>query len=58
MDVCVKLLTGDVWAAEDDTTGFLSVGVDIFDRLLLKNWPMFLTMVQIITKKRKYDNED
>ena len=53
MDVCVKLLTGDVWAAEDDTTGFLSVGVDIFDRLLLKKWPMFLTMVQIITKKKK-----
>ena len=32
MDVCVKLLADDVWAAEDDKTGFLSVGVDSFDR--------------------------
>ena len=33
MDVGIKLLADDVWAAEDDKTGFLSVGVDIFDRL-------------------------
>ena len=33
MDVCVELLANDVWAAEDDKTGFLSVGVDIFDQL-------------------------
>ena len=36
MDVRVKLLADDVWAAEDDKTGFLSVGVDIFDQLYLK----------------------
>ena len=30
MIVRVKLLADDVWAAEEDKTGFLSVGVDIF----------------------------
>ena len=33
MDVHVKLLADYVWSAEDDKTGFLSVGVDIFDGL-------------------------
>ena len=28
-----KLLVYDVWFSEDDNTGFLSVGVDIFDWL-------------------------
>ena len=36
MDVPVKLLTDDVWAAEYDKTGFLGVGVDIFDQFYLK----------------------
>ena len=36
MDVRVKLLADDVWAAEDDTTGSLSVEVDSFNRLYLK----------------------
>ena len=31
--VCDKLVVYDVWFAEDDNTGFLSVGVGIFDRL-------------------------
>ena len=35
IDVGIELLSDDVWAAEDDKTGFLSVGVDIFDRLYL-----------------------
>ena len=30
--VGVRLVVYDVWFAEDDNTGFLSVGVDIFDR--------------------------
>ena len=30
--VGVELVVYDVWFAEDDNTGFLSVGVDIFDR--------------------------
>ena len=36
MRVCVKLLADDVWAAEEDKTVFLSVGVDIFNQLYLK----------------------
>ena len=55
MDVRVKLLADDVWAAEDDKTGFLSVGMDIFDQLYLKEQPISLPMVPMITKKRKYD---
>ena len=35
MDVGIKLLADDVWPAEYDKTGFLSVAVDIFDRLRL-----------------------
>ena len=31
----IKLLAYDVWAAEDDKTSFLTVGVDIFDLLNL-----------------------
>ena len=30
MDVDTELLADDILAAEDDKTGFLSVGVDIF----------------------------
>ena len=33
--VGVELVVYDVWFAEDDNTGFLSVGLDIFDRLYL-----------------------
>ena len=29
MDVCVKLLADEVWAAEDNKTGFFIVAVDI-----------------------------
>ena len=32
----VELFVYDVWFAEDDNTSFLSVGLDIFDRLYLK----------------------
>ena len=58
MDVCVKLLADDVWEAEDYITGFLSVGVDSFDRLYLKKRPISLPMVQISTIKRNIWNED
>ena len=33
--VRVEVVVYDVWCAEDDNTGFLSFGVDIFDRLYL-----------------------
>ena len=45
MDVRVELLTDDVWAAEDNKTGVLSVGVDSFDRLYLKKQPISLPMM-------------
>ena len=53
MDVRVELLADDVWAAEDYKTYFLSVGVDIFNRLYLKERPISLTMVPINTIKWK-----
>ena len=34
MDVCVELLADDAWAAEGDKTGFLIVGVDIFESII------------------------
>ena len=55
MDVPIELLADDVWADKDDKTGFLSVGVDIFDQLYLKEPPVSLPTVQISTKKRKND---
>ena len=55
MDVRVELLAYDVWSAEEDKRGFLIVGVDNFDQLYLKERPISLPMVQIITIKRKYD---
>ena len=45
MDVCVELLADDVWEAEYDKTGFLSVGVDIFDWLYYQEQPISLYMV-------------
>ena len=55
MDVRVKLLADYVWVAEDYKTCFLSVGVDIFDQLYLKELPISLPMVTMSTIKRKYD---
>ena len=37
MDVRVELLVDDVLSVEYDKTGFLSVEVDSFDQLFLKN---------------------
>ena len=42
MIVRVKLLVYDVWAVEEYKTGFLSVGVDIFYQLYLKEKTNFL----------------
>ena len=49
MDVPVKLLSDDLLSAEDDKTGFLSVGVDIFDQLYLKKRPISLLIVTMST---------
>ena len=56
MDVPVELLAYNAWSAEDYKTGFLSVGVDIFDRLYLKERPISFPIVPMSTIKRKYDN--
>ena len=55
INVIVKLPENDVWAAEYYKTGFLSVGVDIFDLLYLKKRPISLPMVKMSTIKGKYD---
>ena len=55
MDVCVRLLADDVWAAEDVKTGFLIVGVDMFYRLYLKERQISLPMVTMSTIKWKYE---
>ena len=44
--VGVELVVYDVWFAEDDNTGFLSVGLDIFVRLYLKERPIPLPCFQ------------
>ena len=58
MDVCVKLLADDVWAAEYDKTDFLIFGVDSFERLYLNEQPMFFHMVPNSTKNENMRNED
>ena len=55
MDVCVELLADDVWSAEDDITSYLSVGVDIFDGLYLKERPISFPVVQIGAIKQRYE---
>ena len=36
MDGGIELLADGVWAAEDDKTGFLTFGVDIFDQTIFR----------------------
>ena len=36
MKVRVRLFADDEWEAEEDKTGFLSVGEDVFNQLYLK----------------------
>ena len=45
MDVPVELFADDAWASENDKTGILSVGVDIFDRLFLQRRPISLPIM-------------
>ena len=52
--VGVELVVYDIWFAEDDNTGFLSVGLDIFGRFYLKEWPISLPMVPMSTINTKY----
>ena len=55
MDARFELLADNVCKAEDDETVFLSVGVDSFDQLFLQKLPISLPMMQISTRKLKYD---
>ena len=58
MDVPVELLADDVRVAAYDKTSFFSAGLDIFDRIHLKELPISLPMVQISTKNETTRNED
>ena len=55
IDVRVKLLADDVWEADNDRPGFLSVGVDSFDQLFFYKRPMSLPMLENSNKYQKYD---
>ena len=55
MDGGIELLADDVWAAEDDKTSLLSVGLDIFDQLYFQERPISLPMVPRSTLKQKYE---
>ena len=52
--VGVELVVYDIWFAEDDNTDFLRVGLDIFDSLYLKEWPIPSPMVPMSTINTKY----
>ena len=56
--VRVEVVVYDVWCAEDDNTGFLSVVVDIFDQLYFKEQPITLPTVPMSTIKQIYDKWD
>ena len=58
MDFYVKLLADYVWETEDNITGFLSVVVDIYDCIYLKERPISFSIVQISTKNEDMRNED
>ena len=49
-----KIVIYDVWFAEDDNIGFLSVGLDDLGWLYFKELPISLPMVPIITINTKY----
>ena len=55
--VRVKLLVYDVWFTKYYKTGFLCVGVDIFDQLYLKERPISLPMVTMSSIQQLYDRE-
>ena len=49
-----EIVINDVWFAVDDNTDFLSVRLDDLGRLYLKERPISLPMVPIITINTKY----
>ena len=56
MDVGGKLLADDIWGAEDNKKGFLSVGVDILiEYIFVRLRKISLPMVSMSTIKQKYE---
>ena len=53
--VGVKIVVYDIWIAENDNAGFLSVGLDNINKLYLKEQPISLPMVPMSTIDTKYD---
>ena len=58
IDVCVELHADGLWEAEDDRTGLLSVVIDIFDRLFLKNDQFPCPWCKLVLKNENVINED
>ena len=52
--VGVELVVYDVWFSEDNNTGLLSVGLDVFGRLCLLKRPISLPMVPMSAINTKY----
>ena len=49
-----EIVIHDVWFAEDDNTGFVSIGLNDLGRLYLKERPISSPMVPISTINTKY----
>ena len=58
IDVCVELLADYVWEAEDDKTGFFSVGVDNSESIILVKMTNFLAHGENINKTKNTINEN
>ena len=58
MDVPVKLLTDDVWAAEDNNTGFLSVEVDSLESGIFENDCFPYPLCRLVLNNEKMIHED
>ena len=48
--VCVESLADDIWEAEDDKTGFFSVGVDSFESVIFENEQFCSPWCKIVLK--------
>ena len=56
IDILVGLLVDDLWEAEDDNTGFFSVGVDSYDLFFYGQFPC--PWCKIVLKIEYIINED
>ena len=58
MDVPVVLLSDNAWSAEDDKTGFLSVGVDSSINYSCKDYQYPWLWCKLVLKNKNMINED